>query len=123
MPENNWLFNPDRVEAVCKEQFRSYIKGAKRRSLEFKLTFKQFKKLILSKCYYCGEGESNKTRHSYDKEKVHIIGVDRLNNDVGYTKENSVPCCGICNYMKRKFSEEVFINQAIKISKNYDRNK
>jgi hypothetical protein len=52
-----------------------------------------------------------------------VIGIDRINNEVGYSIKNSVPCCGVCNYMKRKFSKEEFINQAIKISKIHGKDK
>lgn len=121
-PETNWLFQKDRVNAVVKELFRSYRKGAVRRNLEFKLSFEYFKKLVTSNCYYCNEGQGNKTKHDYDSH-VQVIGVDRKNNEDGYIEENSVPCCGTCNYMKRKFSVEQFINQAIKISKNHDNKK
>lgn len=117
LPTHNHSYQKDRLLAVSKVIFKSYIKGALKRGVEFSLTFSQFKDLIIDVCYYCGEVVPLKTRYSYDE--VEVIGVDRKDNDIGYTVENSVPCCSICNYMKRKFSEEVFINQAIKINKKH----
>ena len=29
-----------------------------------------------------------------------LNGIDRINNSVGYTEKNSVPCCGTCNVAK-----------------------
>lgn len=29
-------------------------------------------------------------------------GIDRIDNNRGYVKENCVPCCKTCNYAKRK---------------------
>ena len=36
-------------------------------------------------------------------------GIDRLDNSVGYTKENCVPCYKMCNYAKNKFTMEEFL--------------
>lgn len=121
-PEHNHSYRTDRVDAVCKELYRSYKKGAIRRKLNFDLNYNTFKKLVLDSCYYCGEILPLKTRRIEDQDKVDIIGIDRKDNTKGYTVENSVSCCSICNYMKRKFSPEIFINQAIKISKKHVNN-
>jgi len=67
------------------------------------ITMKDFSKLVIKKCIYCG-GEANK-------------GIDRIDNTKGYTKENSVSCCKICNYMKRDLFKEQFLNHVIKIYK------
>ena len=45
-------------------------------------------------------------------------GVDRVNNDLGYTIENSVTCCSLCNYMKRGMSLSDFIIHINKIKIN-----
>ena len=46
-------------------------------------------KLLDKECYYC---------HYYKKEEVN--GIDRVDNTKGYTKENSVSCCEMCNRIK-----------------------
>lgn len=43
------------------------------------------------------------------------MGVDRINNDKGYTIDNVVTCCGDCNYMKRAMSVEAFLCRVKKI--------
>lgn len=35
-------------------------------------------------------------------------GIDRLNNDEGYTVENTVTCCSVCNRAKHTMGFEAF---------------
>lgn len=114
-PTHNWKYNNDRVEAVAKEKYLSYKKGAKKRDLKFKLTFPEFFELIKQDCYYCGEVDDFK---GSNQDGTILIGIDRINNDRGYIKNNSVPCCKACNYMKRTMNVNDFINKCIKISNN-----
>ena len=67
---------------------------SKRKDRDFSLTFEEFKKEILKPCYYCNDY----FRLSGAKTGV---GLDRKNNALGYTVENSVSCCPHCNYLKR----------------------
>jgi hypothetical protein len=53
-------------------------------------------------------------------------GVDRVNNSLGYTKDNCKPCCKMCNKMKGTMSLEEFksfiinaYNNLIKKEDNY----
>ena len=82
-------------------RFIVYKKNAKVRGLIFEMTRNEFVNLVNMPCYYCG-GES--------------YGIDRLDNTMGYLKDNTVSCCSMCNYMKKSYSEGEFINQCIKIS-------
>jgi hypothetical protein len=82
--------------------YRSYVNRAKVKGLEFFLSFEEFKELINQPCKYCGSIDS--------------IGVDRQNSTIGYNKENSVPCCSICNYMKLDRSEEVFLSHVDRVA-------
>ena len=79
--------------------------AAKKRNLEFLLTKEEAHLLFNAPCYYCG--------------KQYCLGIDRLNNSMGYTKENSVPCCGCCNKMKMDLTLPFFIQQIKKIYKNH----
>lgn len=45
-------------------------------------------------CHYCGKDGPN--------------GIDRIDNQIGYTKENCVPACKHCNYVKGDLSREDF---------------
>jgi len=57
------------------------------------LTDLETAKLLSSHCTYCGfKGEINQ------------MGLDRVENDIGYINTNVVPCCYKCNMAKRNLS-------------------
>lgn len=78
-----------------------YKKRANKKKLNFDLTQVDFIKIQLMDCYLCGrESKGNKTN-----------GIDRIDNTIGYTLENSKPCCKICNIMKKNHTLDKFLNQ------------
>jgi len=85
---------------------RSYKIAARNRGYKWELPDEVFDKLIKSPCHYCGLSPSNTcvaTPGSYG-DKVLYSGVDRVDNTQGYTAENCVPCCAICNTAKSDLS-------------------
>ena len=55
------------------------------------LTFDEYKKIVASgRCYYNPEHKLPAGGH----------GLDRINNNKGYTKSNVVPCCYQCNRIR-----------------------
>lgn len=70
--------------------FTNYRYRAKKRGHEFSLTRTEFLQILSYNCYWCG----------FDG----IVGVDRLDNNQGYTLKNSVACCKKCNYAKNDMS-------------------
>lgn len=90
------LANPDLYKARHNRSNRS-IAGrynrAKTRAIRHERTWEvskeQFEVFLSLPCFYCN-GSLNDTG----------CGVDRKNSDLGYTVENLVPCCGICNKIK-----------------------
>lgn len=83
-----------------------YRNSAKKRGLEFLLTKEDVKGLIFSPCFYCGTEGSNEYYHHQRKSKggesKSYNGIDRVDNSIGYTLENCVPCCVNCNRAKRE---------------------
>jgi hypothetical protein len=88
-------------EAAKRAVLTSYKTQAKQRKLSFELTEKQFFTLINQDCYYCGEKPSNTSRGRYLNGGFLYNGVDRIDNKLGYSVKNSVPCCKWCNIAKR----------------------
>jgi hypothetical protein len=70
-------------------KYRQLIAGGKQRDLEVTLTPEQHKALSEKPCHYCERALPRSGAN-----------LDRLDNSLGYTPENVVPCCHECNYMR-----------------------
>lgn len=91
----------------------NYQTRAKKYNIYFDLTKEQFRKLTSSNCFYCG-AKPSQISHQPNQNGFYIYnGVDRVNNDNGYTFDNCVSCCKNCNYMKKAKSFDEFL-QSIK---------
>lgn len=107
------------VESLWVSLFNNYKSSAKSRGYNFELTPKQLKSLCQSNCNYCGVKPSNinTRKHLSCDFIIKFNGIDRVNNQKGYTKVNTVPCCKTCNLAKRDSTLEEFeawISQLIK---------
>lgn len=81
----------------------SYRVNAKKRKLVFELLREEVAIIIESPCVYCGKENTNKTQPYKclrESDLYYHNGIDRVDNSKGYTKENCVPCCKLCNHMK-----------------------
>jgi len=96
--------NKDKHQYHKQPKFRyaTYKRGAIRRGYVFELTLSEFELFWDASCSYC-----NNT--------IIGIGLDRIDNNIGYINTNVVPCCTTCNWMKHSMSQEMFINQCKKI--------
>jgi hypothetical protein len=101
-------YYPDAFQNHQSVSYASYKQRAERMGLEFELTVEDFDKLILENCYICGK----KT------DENHTNGVDRFDNERGYTFHNSNACCGECNVMKNTTDYDVLLEQFKKIYDN-----
>lgn len=91
-----------------KRIYRIYRSKAKKRGLSFRISLKRFKKLTKQICYYCGKEpsliSSARGTKGYSEERIKFgeyiyNGIDRVNNKKGYTNDNCVPSCIMCNRM------------------------
>lgn len=109
------LFHYGKENEIWARELIFYQKSnAKLRGLEFSLTLEEFINLCSSSCYYCNCIPKTKMKRSCN---FYRNGIDRINNDIGYTLNNCVTCCVTCNYMKRNMSYNDFINHIHLISK------
>lgn len=97
-------------------------KNAKRRKIDFKLSFDEWLMLVTSNCFYCNGKPANAYKHSgtyYSKTCGEIIyqGIDRIDNSVGYVFDNCAPCCKTCNSMKSNMGLKDFEDHILKIVK------
>jgi len=110
------LFKKPPEETGLGRVFSTYKKSAREKGRDFELTKDQFGYLILEHCSYCGSVPVNKRNvHGHD---FFYQGIDRVDNDKGYTLENCVPCCMICNKMKKAMSREEFLDHIGRIHEN-----
>lgn len=84
----------------------AYKTDAKRRGYSFELTNEEFDSVIIKDCVYCGAKTPAKRMYN-DWGIVEYTGIDRLNNHLGYTISNSVPCCKNCNSIKKACTPEI----------------
>ena len=91
--------------------FSQITSQAKTRNIPLLIDFDYYLENLANKpCFYCG---SKDTKH----------WIDRYINshEIGYTKENSVPCCELCNKMKMAYSPLLFVEHCKKVAKHNSR--
>jgi hypothetical protein len=104
-------------QAAFKNLYDAYRVSAKNRNLEFRLSQDQFQSLTKQLCAYCGAEPAASVKAtvvSVNGDYTHN-GIDRVDNSVGYTIENCVPCCKTCNRMKHKLDKQTFLAHVCKI--------
>lgn len=99
-PGTNPSYKHGRCTTANKRLYQ-YRAQAEKRGYGFFLTDDQFFELMAAPCKYC--------------DQEHSLGVDRVDNNIGYTVVNSVPCCKVCNRMKNTHTLEYFLNHIKKI--------
>lgn len=82
--------------------YTMYRHAARSRNYEWHLTKEEFEKLWQQPCQYCGD-------------PIPTIGIDRVDNTLGYFRGNVVPCCTTCNLMKGTSSRQEYVDQCRKV--------
>jgi hypothetical protein len=96
------LFGRPLIEVI----YDRYRKGAEKRGYAFELSLEQFRVYWQKPCTYCGD-------------EIETIGVDRINNDLGYIEGNTAPCCTRCNLTKRGMLPEDYIALCTKVARKW----
>ena len=105
-------------EAAKRSLYRIYIRNSKKRGVSFNLNFDEFIKLTNGNCYYCNVAPGQLHTKPDFNGSHQYNGIDRVDNNLGYTKINSVSCCSFCNRAKGVLSENEFLNRIAKIYYN-----
>lgn len=105
-------------DASLNKLYGTYQTQARNRSLDFNLTKTQFMKLISSNCYYCGQIPAQLAGELKGNGRARYNGIDRVDNSIGYTIENCVPCCDMCNHAKKNHSQSDFLNWVQRLYKH-----
>lgn len=112
--------------AAMRVVLRRTMGSAKFRKLSWALSEAQFVALTQAPCVYCGGLPSNYAKPSREvnasfpdqRSAFTYNGVDRADNTQGYTVENSVSCCWLCNRMKREMTVLDFAAHVKKIAQH-----
>jgi hypothetical protein len=81
----------------------NYIKSASTRNIDYELSSENTTELMKNVCFYCKDINENGEKY--------FNGIDRIDNDVGYTIDNCVTCCKMCNVCKKNLALETFIGK------------
>jgi len=105
---------------LTNEIYRQYKKSAKLRNYVFDLSIEEFEILIQSNCYYCNSlplkgFNFSRKRKINNNDDFKYNGVDRINNNLGYIKNNCVSSCYICNNAKNILDLNDFLNWVKKL--------
>lgn len=95
----------------------TYRGNAKNKGHVFELTAGQTFALFAQDCFYCGAPPSRTSTHRKHRGAFTYNGIDRLDNNVGYTVDNTVPCCTECNFKKGKQHVKEFTDWVERVAK------
>jgi hypothetical protein len=110
-------------EAACTAVFvQTKYSCAKKRGLVWEITLEDWKRLTVLACHYCGAAPSNCSEGGYGRNgSYRYNGLDRVDNGVGYTLENVVPCCKWCNHAKSDSGVVEFLAWACRIALKHNK--
>lgn len=96
---------PNGAKSPQEKRYQQYAAGAVKRQKEFTLTLVEFLSFWQKPCHYCGV-------------PIKTIGLDRVDNSLGYSLGNVVACCFTCNTMKMSLPLEVFLEHVDSIRRH-----
>lgn len=88
--------------------YKRQIFFAKERKKKFELTFEEFESLVTRNCHYCDSLGRTEVYHKGSDSYHYFSGIDRIDPNIGYVRDNCVPCCRRCNFAKLDSSVKVF---------------
>jgi len=104
---------------------RALLNSCIRMNKDCDLTQDEVKQMMFSKCFYCeGTPEEVGTvwqRAIRDGRQVKRIGLDRVDSSRGYYRNNVVPCCFVCNKIKRELDPSVLLARMKKFVVNLEK--
>jgi len=93
--------------AAKNQVINMYKSNAKINGRVWELSDEQFLTLSQMLCHYCYSPPTKEMKKPYDTFVYN--GIDRKDNSVGYTLENSLPCCHVCNMRRGTMDYTAFV--------------
>jgi len=104
---DGWINPPSRrSELKAKDRAVLAKTDAKKREIGWELTEDEANTLCGKQCHYC-----------FCKNVS--CGIDRIDSDLNYSDENTVPCCTRCNFLKHTLPTYDFITHCYAIAKRH----
>lgn len=100
-------FRKTKKQVIINVLIARYKYRAKDKNKEWSITDELAVNLLSSICYYCGKLRTLR----YKNKLYRLNGIDRIDNNTGYTLSNSISCCSKCNEMKMDSSLDEFLFQ------------
>lgn len=88
-------------------RYTEYKRTTQKTGREFSLSKEEFATFWQKPCTYCND-------------PIETIGLDRIDNLIGYRFDNVTSCCKICNFMKADLSLINFIDHVTLINKIFN---
>lgn len=108
--------NKDKLNEYKKSphvRYKVYQNNARHKGRNFNLSEEEFIEMTRQPCIYCGEYSD-----TYGGEVFN--GIDRIDSNLGYSIDNCVPCCAICNRMKMDMDVNDWISKIKQIIGHYN---
>ncbi len=122
---NQYALFENREEAILRKQYSHLKQRHKKNNMIGEIMdYETFAKLSYSKCHYCGIEYSKILKDNLNESTskkflsdtvIKVNGIDRIDSTLGYTIENSVPCCSHCNCAKHIMTLDEFMNWIKKV--------
>lgn len=101
-------------EAAFRQVGNQYKSGARGRKYSWGLSDDEARLLFSQACAYCGKLPTEdpivcKKAATEGTGDFAYNGIDRRDNSIGYTPDNSISCCIVCNRAKHAMSLDMFI--------------
>ena len=114
-----WHQHDRAIHPAIRLYFSQVRSRAAHRKYTFELTLRQFINAVKLPCHYCNSNNDIKLIHNRTKRwALRANGIDRWDNCLGYTVENSVPCCWLCNQLKRAMTAQEYIDHCKNVAKH-----
>lgn len=109
--------------ADLRARYRSYKAGARKRDIQFCISITEFQEIASKDCHYCGAVAFERQLRPHLNGGSVFNGIDRVDSNGPYNRDNCVPCCAVCNYMKRDMGYEEFIDHCLRVTEEFRRKK
>tara|TARA_R110000868_G_scaffold132412_3_gene343471 strand:+ start:861 stop:1319 length:459 start_codon:yes stop_codon:yes gene_type:complete len=102
------------IQAWCKAykktiagKYSEYKGRSKQKGISFNLTKEEFSTFWKQDCSYCNR-------------PILTIGIDRIDSTKGYSLDNCVPCCTICNTMKMDRPVDTWLSDMLMVLRHME---